>query len=75
MRRRRDVVAMRKIILQSPGILGIGPYRPGQVYEVEDAEAARLVMCKGFEYVNAPRAAAIEAPAVPPKPKPKRGRP
>lgn len=36
------------------GLISIGPYKPGQVYDVEEAEASRLVSVKGFTYVDPP---------------------
>jgi hypothetical protein len=36
----------------SPGLVAVGNYKPGQVYDVPSAEATRLVSAKGFEIVN-----------------------
>lgn len=47
---------------QNPGVQFVGGMRPGIVYTVAPAEAARLVAIKGFEYAthaDAERARAI----------------
>lgn len=37
---------------KTPGVLRFGTYEPGEVYEVPEAEAARLIAAKGFEEVR-----------------------
>lgn len=39
------------VIFKQPGIQAIGAYLPGIEYEVDDAEAARLISHKGFKAV------------------------
>ena len=31
-----------------PGLIRVGPYVPGQVYDLPDEEAERLIAAKGF---------------------------
>lgn len=38
---------------KSRGAVACGHYKAGEVYQVEAAEAERLVKAKGFEYVTA----------------------
>lgn len=38
----------------TPGIVAIGPYKPGTPYEVETEEADRLIEVKGFHEVDPP---------------------
>lgn len=34
------------------GVVAFGPYKPGETYEVDAAEAERLVKAKGFKVVE-----------------------
>ena len=44
---------MKQIKLTKPGVLAVGQYSAGEVYDIEDdKEAQRLVEHKGFEYVS-----------------------
>lgn len=45
--------ATRRVRFDTPGVKVIGPYLPGQVYDVPEQEAERLVKHKGFRYVDA----------------------
>lgn len=52
------------VILRSttrPGIRACGDYLPDRPYQVEPAEAQRLVAAKGFEFVTPGDAAACKA--------------
>jgi hypothetical protein len=41
----------RQVILDVSGIVAVGSYKPGMVYDLPVAEADRLVAWKGFRYV------------------------
>jgi len=43
---------MTKIILDKPGAKSVGDYQAGVEYEVDKAEADRLIKIKGFKLVK-----------------------
>lgn len=52
------------IVFDRPGVQRIGDYLPNKVYQVNAAEAERLVSVKGFRYADPePDPAAAEAAA------------
>ena len=48
------------VMFDTPGVLRIGPYVRGQAYEVDAAEARRLIEVKGFKTATPPAGANIE---------------
>jgi len=38
--------------IAKPGVIKVGDYKAGQIYQVDETEAERLVRFKGFEVVN-----------------------
>ncbi len=42
----------KKVRLTRPGALSAGDYKAGAVYDVDAAEAERLIKIKGFELVE-----------------------
>ncbi|BBL70329.1 hypothetical protein [Methylogaea oryzae] len=53
---KKDTQQTRFVRLDAPGVIACGTYRAGQVYEVDAAEGARLIDCKGFVEVEPPPA-------------------
>jgi hypothetical protein len=45
----------RWVRLDAPGVRAVGPYRHGECYEVDAAEAERLCRTKGLVPVDGPR--------------------
>lgn len=41
-----------KVKFEMPGVVSIGDYLPGEVYEVDETEAERLISAKGFVRVD-----------------------
>lgn len=46
---KKNTISIR---IAKPGVLKVGDYKAGQIYQVDETEAERLVRNKGFEVVK-----------------------
>lgn len=60
--RKSSNTGTRWVRLDTPGVRAVGPYRHGECYEVDAAEAERLIAHKGLTPVDGPAPAPEATP-------------